>query len=321
MSRGALMVVAMIAACGVPAARYPSDVQTAIAQRDMRRMETAQLLVYYPEGRRELAERMAAQVEHCATELRQKARIDNRHSREKMVLVVPEAPFNNAYVLPPVAGLEDVAVIPAGNTLDFATTFGLPPDPGRVGCHEIVHYVQMKQIAGLWGALRTALGELATPQVGFDAWFIEGLATYYEAKLQPGSGRPSWPVFTSLFHAGYAGGAIGGGDLSELERDVPIGHHYLVGAMFVQFLAETYGEPALWRVIELQARSTSIIFSVNGRFRETYGKEVGDLLGEFRRWSAVRFPVRVRPPGEQIIRELGDDARWAWGPKTLSKLI
>jgi hypothetical protein len=313
--RASLLVLLVAAgACGVPGARFPSDVQTAIARHDMRRMETDQLLVYYPEGRRELAERLATRVERCAVELKQKARIDNRHSREKMVLVVPDVPFNNAYVLPPVAGLEDVAVIPTGNTLDFTTTFGLPPDPGYVGCHEIVHYVQMKQIAGLWGALRTALGELATPQIGFDAWFLEGLATYYEAQMQPGAGRPAWPVFTSMFHAAYAGGTVGGSDLSELKRQTPLGHHYLVGSMFVQFLAETYGEPALWRVVEIQAHATSIILSVNSRFGEVYGKGIGDLMGEFQRWSAARFPVRARPAGERVVRTFGDDARWAWGP-------
>ena len=310
----AIAATLALVACGVPAARFPSDVQTALARRDMRRLETELLLVYYPDGRRELAERLATRVERCAVQLRRRARLDNRHAREKMVVVVPEAPFNNAYVLPPVAGLEDVAVVPTGNTLDFTTNFGLPPDPGHVGCHEIVHYVHVKQIAGLWGTLRTALGELVSPQVGFDAWFLEGLATYYEAQLQPGTGRPRWPVFTGMFHAAYAGGAVGGGDLSEQKRMSPVGHHYLVGTMFVQYLAETYGDASLWRVIELQARSTSVIFSVNGRFGEVYGKGLPALVGEFRRWVAHKYPVRERPATERVVRRLGDDARWAWGP-------
>src|SRR2546430_8508485 len=35
-------------------------------------------------------------------------------------------------------------------------------------------------------------GHLYTPQVGYDPWFFEGLATHYEAKLSPGVGRPEW---------------------------------------------------------------------------------------------------------------------------------
>lgn len=316
MLRAALAATAVVlsAGCGVPAARFPSDVQAALAGRDMRRLETAQLVIYYPEGRGDVVTRMAARLEPCAAALRSRARIDNRHAREKMIVVVPEAPFNNAYVMPPAAGLEDVAVVPVGNSLDFATTFGLPPDPGFIGCHELVHYVQLKQIAGLWGGLRTVLGDLISPQIGFDAWFLEGLATYYEAQLQPAVGRPRWPVFTSMFHAAYAGGTLGEGDLSEQKRRAPVGHHYLVGTMFVGYLAETYGDAPLWRLVERQARSTTILFGINGHFNEVYGRSLGELFDEFKRATAVRYPVRARPAGERVVHRLGDDARWAWGP-------
>jgi hypothetical protein len=311
-----LLAAAAIAGCGVPTPRYPSDVQAALAGRDMRRMETPQLLLYYPEGRRAQAERMAARIELCATEARLRARVDNRHSREKMIVVVPDAPFNNAYVMPPALGLQDVAVVPAGNTLDFATSFGLPPDPGMVGCHEIIHYVHAKQIAGFWGAARTVLGDLLSPQVGLDVWFFEGLATLYEAQLQPGAGRPRWPVFTGMFHAAYAGGDdLSTGDLSERKRHAGVGHHYLVGSMFVEYLAETYGDGPLWRVVERQARSSSVLLGVSGHFHEVYGRGIGELFDGFRRWVAAKYPVRARPPNEQVVRALGDDARWAWGPR------
>ncbi len=320
--RAAVVALALTAGCGALPPRFPADVQTALARDAMRRLETAQLIVYYPAPRRALAERLAARVEACAGELRRMARVDNRHSREKMIVVVPELPFNNAYVLPPVGGLEDVAVIPTGDTLDFVTEFGLPPDPGMTGCHEIVHYVQLKQIAGLWGVVDTVLGSILTPQGGFDPWFLEGLATYYEARLQPGVGRPRWPVFTSMFHAAYPGGdGLGGSSLSEYARLAVPGHHYLVGTIFVGWLAETYGEAALWRLIEQQARSVSIVFDVNGSFDEVYGKDLTALLGEFRGWVATRYPRRARPTDQRVVQQLGTDARWAWAADGTTAIV
>ena len=46
-----------------------------------------------------------------------------------------------------------------------------------------------------------------------DPWFDEGLAVYYETKLQPGTGRLAWPFWRGAFAAGFAGRRIGGGDL------------------------------------------------------------------------------------------------------------
>ena len=41
-------------------------------------------------------------------------------------------------------------LFPAHSTLDFTTLFGLPPDPGMIACHELVHYVHAQQTAGFW---------------------------------------------------------------------------------------------------------------------------------------------------------------------------
>lgn len=308
--------------CATVVPRFPTDVQTAVVRDDMRRMESDQLVLYYPAPRRALAERVAARLEGCATALRAAARVDNALTRRKFTIVLPEAPFNNAYVFPPALGIEDVSVIPTGDTLDFTTAFGLPPDPGMTGCHELTHYVHLRQIGGLWRVLDTVFGDLGTPQGGFDLWFLEGLATYYEARLVPGVGRPRWPVFTSLFHAAYAGGrGLRGDSLSEYARLATPGHHYLVGAMFVGWLAETYGEPALWRLIGEQATSATIVLGVDGRFDEVYGKGMDELVAEFRRHVARRYPVRSRPADQVVRHRLGVDARWAIAPDGTTAIV
>jgi len=57
-------------------------------------------------------------------------------------------------------------------------------------------------------------GDAATPQIGLDAWFWEGLAVHDEAKMLPGMGRPASPLWRGMLAAGVAGRHIAGGDCS-----------------------------------------------------------------------------------------------------------
>ena len=155
-----------------------------------------------------------------------------------MLVLLPELAFNNAFVSPRILGYEAMAVVPTFNTTDlFMLEGGLPPDPAVIGCHEITHYVHAQQLAGFawfWNALS---GNVYTPQIGLDSWFAEGLAVYYETKLQPGVGRLSWPFWHGAFAAGLAGRRVNGGDLSGFNRDFFAGNNYLVGSEFISFLA------------------------------------------------------------------------------------
>ncbi|HEX3760160.1 MAG TPA: hypothetical protein VHW23_15695 [Kofleriaceae bacterium] len=233
---------------------------------------------------------------------------------DKMVVTMPDTSFNNAFVAPGVLGYEPVSVIPTVTTLDFTTEFGLLPDPGIIACHELTHYVHFSQVAGFWSGLDLVFGPLYTPHAFVDPWFSEGWATHHEAKLSPGTGRPMWPIFTGIFAAGYAGQHIHGGDLSEHGRLAPvdIGHHYLVGTLFLRYLTERYGEKAVWTAIASQARQITGLFFA-GTFKDGFGKSLGDLIDEFDRWHAQTFPVRVRPAAQRTIATLGSNARYARG--------
>jgi len=307
-----LATIAAGACVTAVAPKLPDDVAASIASEPMRRMETDGFILYYPAARRAQALRFAARAEGCGGALVARARVHNVLAREKPILVLPDAPFNNAYVSPPMGGEEDYAVVPLYDTFDFTTELGVPPDPGYIGCHELTHYTHGKQITGFWYALDLVLGNAATPQAGLDSWFWEGLATHYEAQLQPNAGRPRWPIFTGMFAAAYAGRRVGGGDLSEWNREPPPGGNYLVGTMFIDFLARRYGEGALWRVIEEQAGSWTIVLGINSTFSKVYGKSLSELIDEFADETA-RLPVRATPAGERRVRGGGDDARYARG--------
>ena len=188
---GALVALALASAACFPIAapQLPQDVGAALAAKRMRRLETPDMLLYYPEGRDVDAWRFATRVEGCLAYLRRVAHVHNSVADDKVVAILPELQFNNAFVTPRISGYETLAVVPTYNTVEtFSLEMGLPPDPAAIGCHEITHYVQFQQIAGFAWFWNRIFGDVYTPQIGLDPWFDEGLAVYYESKLQPGLG-------------------------------------------------------------------------------------------------------------------------------------
>nr|HEX4314985.1 hypothetical protein [Kofleriaceae bacterium] len=309
----ALATMTAVAACAGVQQRFPDDVQQSLAQRPMRRAETDHFIIYYPAGRGDELARFVQHAERCVDALRGAAVLKDGPWRDKMVVVMPEVAFDNAFVVPDLEGYEAVALIPSVNTLDFATEFGLPPDPGYIACHELTHYTHDKQIAGFWRVVDAIFGDLYSPQIGFDPWFFEGLATHYETALNPGVGRPTWPIFTGMFAAAYAGERhLSSGELSQYGRLASVGHHYLVGTMFVRFLAETFGDHALWQSIASQASSISgLLFPI--AFQSGTSRSFGALFDQFDAWVHRTFPERHAPASQRALGAIGNDARYARG--------
>ncbi|HTA21389.1 MAG TPA: hypothetical protein VK989_18985, partial [Polyangia bacterium] len=269
-------------------------------------------VLYYPEARRGLAERFAAHVGACVSALRARSFGRGRLSTHKVTLILPELPYNNAFVAPRDEGYEELGVVPTLFTSDqFSLESGLPPDAAAIACHEVTHFVHLEQIEGFAKVLNYLSGQAYTPQAGFDSWFDEGLAVYYETRLQPGTGRITWPFWQGVFAAGVAGRRLDGGDLSVYDRDFEGGNNYLVGSRFVKFLADRYGEDKLWKLIDLQARSVLFPFAVNYRFWRAYGKSLSTLIDEFADDVRRRVPVVARPPEQRVLREAGWSARYA----------
>lgn len=294
--------------------RFPPDVQRAINREDMRRLETTDVILYYPEGTRGEALLVASRLEYCRRELQRYERIKDDYAAEKPVFVLPRLPLNNAYVQPTLAGNEQVSVVPQYNTTNLFIAYGIPPDPGTIGCHEMVHDQSFRQVSGFAAGLRMAFGDIFTPQLGFDSWWHEGLAIYYETKLQ-GSGR-LWTKYTDgLFAAGMQEvSTLHGGYLSPEKRVVLSGGHYLVGARFVDYLARRYGEQSLWQVIEEQSNSFAFPFAISNEFRLVYDKPLATLIEDFEIDTRERFPRRERPGGQRSLLRLGRSATLARAP-------
>ncbi len=311
MKRALLALTLLAAANGcVVARRFDGATQASLARSDMRVFETDTMRLYYPAERREEAVRFAGRVEACVDKIKGATFVHNDHAERRLNVVFPEVPLNNAYVIPPAAG-EPVAVIPTHATTDAFALLGIPPDPGFISCHELVHYIQAIQVTGFPGFLTDVFGDAYTPQIGLDSWFWEGLAVYHETKLQTG-GRLGSRYWSGVFRAGVAGHGINGGDLSDLHRQTPYGSHYLVGSHFVDWLARTYGDDKLWQVVRNQAGAFLFPLGVNPRFKSIYGKTLATLIDEFD--ATLRAIPPVAKPKDQIeILGLGTDARYERG--------
>src|ERR1041385_6798746 len=102
MRLGGLLALALaLVACTGVQQRFPDDVQTALAHASMRRLETARFIIYYPAERRAEVDRFVAHANTCVDALSTHATWS-----DKMVIVMPDVAFNNAFVLPELSGYE-----------------------------------------------------------------------------------------------------------------------------------------------------------------------------------------------------------------------
>jgi hypothetical protein len=307
-----LLAAALAQGCvAIAQPRFLPEIAAGIKAKPMRRLETNDIAVYYAQDRRAEAERFALWVGGCVRDLRPWARIDSRLALRKPFVVMPEPAINNAFVMSPALGFETASAVTSHATLDFLVDVGMAPDPALFGCHEMVHWVQMMQIGGFWGFIDNTFGDVVTPQAGLDPWFHEGIATFYESRLQPGNGRMLSPFWEGAFHAGVAGRRIDGGDLSFAKRTFAFGNHYLIGSRFIAFLAERYGEDKLWQLVQKQGTSFFFPLWVSLRFWQVYDKNLSTLIDEFADDVARRYPVVGRPRDQRSLHTLGHSARYA----------
>lgn len=319
-----LALSALCTACVTTGPRFAQDVATTFAQEDMRRLETGALQVYYPAKDREAALKVAARAEECLQAFRN--RQATTRARDKALVFLTSANYNNAYVSGLVGGEPLHTLNPLSATAEIFHWYGLSgADLGDIACHEMFHYAHFEQVENLWRGVNAVVGPVVSSQVFLERWFTEGVAEYYEGRLERRVGRPHSPLFRGAFDAFVSKkGGLGGGDLSLYQRElVPFSGAYITGLYFVEWLVETYGEDKLWQLMDRQGRSILVPFGVALRFWSVYGVELGALLGQFEAHLRSTLPRRERPASQAVLRkELGQLARLAaHGPSGTMALV
>jgi hypothetical protein len=305
--------------CATTSPRFEQELATTFAQDDMHKLETAELELYYPANYGEEAKRVAARAAECIRLLR-KNDIDSRE-RERVLLFLTSANYNNAYVGGLSGGEPLLSVNPLSATNEIFHLYGLGGGNAEdVACHEMFHVVHYEQTHGFWNVVNTVLGPVLPPQAFLERWFTEGVAQYYEGRLLRRVGRPMSPFYRGSFDSFVAmrGGNVGPGDLQLGQRELtPHSGAYLTGLHFIEWLAETYGEKKLWQVMDLQARSVFSPLGYTLRFKSVYGLSVGALVDEWEKDLTAKLELRTRPPTEKVLLEdVGQLARVTTHPPT-----
>ncbi|MDC0707971.1 hypothetical protein POL68_05765 [Stigmatella sp. ncwal1] len=313
-----LACLLMASGCATVSPRFSQEVQASFVRDDMRKLTTRSLEMYYPEPLRPTALRIAARVEACVDRLRELTR--SKRPRDKLLIYLTSAGFNNAYVVSDLASIPQQMVMPAHMSLELFNLMDLGgSELGDVGCHEAVHYVQMQQVEGFWYGVNLTTGGIFQPNIFTESWFLEGLATYYEGHFDRETGRPHSPIWHGWFDAvaQARGGNLNPGHLSPENREMdPFGGNYLTGSHFVAWLAKTYGEQKLWELVQEQGSSWFSPFGVTLRFRHVYGKTLGGLFDEFSASVKKELVVRERPASQALhVPDVGYFSRMASSPR------
>jgi hypothetical protein len=314
MRRLLVLLAPLTLGCATATPRFSQELATAFAQDDMRRLETADLELYYPAAHREAAELIARRATECLRRFRELQRAER--PRERALLFLTSAAFNNAYVTGQAIGEPLHSVNPLQTSIELLHWYGLPgAGPADVSCHEMFHYAHFEQVEVFWRLVNAVTGPTVSAQLFLERWFTEGVAQYYEGRISRPVGRPNSPIYRGVFDSfvDARGGTLHPGDLSQHQRELsPWNGAYLTSLAFIEWLVKRSGEEALWTLMDKQGRDFFAPFGVSLRFQAVYDRALGDLVSEWSRELSRTHVARVRPKEQVVLRpSLGQLARVA----------
>ena len=271
---------------GVPFARY-------------RTFETEHFILTFETGLEDYARRAAARAEAAHPRL---ARAYGSTPRGKIRLAIVDQGdlFNGSATPAPTNRIMAFAHTPVEGNLLYTD------DPiDLLVTHELAHIFHLDEARRGWRVLRGAFGrsELTFPHYFDGSYLIEGLATFYESRLTDG-GRVRGSQFSETLRASLL--ETKGPHVDEAESDSgawPLDRHYMLGSLFLDHVADRYGESA---VPAWMARRAGSFGSIVSR-----GAGVGELFGgrsfaqEWKDWIAgqrsdalrLRDELRASAPG------------------------
>jgi Tol biopolymer transport system component len=147
--------------------------------------------------------------------------------------------------------------------------------------HEYVHAIHLDLVEGGLAATRAVLGRLIFPNAIEPSFMTEGIATYLEtAQTNAGRGRdPRWLMMMRMDVLENNVKTIDQAAVTTVRW--PQGHlRYLYGVMFLEYLAQKYGEREL---LALTHSYGDFLFStgIDEAFKAHYGKSLGVLWQEW----------------------------------------
>jgi hypothetical protein len=155
--------------------------------------------------------------------------------------------------------------------------------------HEYTHILHIDTIHGLARLVNYVFGKTWVPNQIQPAWFIEGLATYYESARTAG-GRLRSSVFDMYLRmAVLEGKTLNIDQISSGTRYFPHGNVvYLYGSQFIRYIADRFGEDKLAQISHRYG-GTTIPWAINRIAKEVVGHTYVELYEDFKRHLRRRY--------------------------------
>ena len=171
--------------------------------------------------------------------------------------------------------------------------------------HEFVHTLHLDKAKRGPKNIRNIFGRIlfAFPNVFMPAWMHEGLATYYETDKKLGIGRGQSTSFQMMMRLEVDAGIKPVTQINQLNTIWPLpASRYLYGVYFYQFIADTYGEETLPKIVETYSDNW-LPFAINDLYEEVLGKDMKEVWGEFEVYVNAKFQPQIARIKKQGLHE------------------
>ena len=252
-----------------------------------RTLASEHLEVHYPEGRYDTAVAIAERGEAALTQL--SARLRWMPTLPVHLVVNDETDIANGFAqsIPyNLIGVNNAAPDDLSTLSDYDDWLTLLVE------HEMTHIVHIDTVRGLPRLFGSIFGRWLTPNGVQPRWLVEGLATYYESALSSGGRVRASFTDMVLRMAVLEGALLDLGQVSGFPWVWPQGHvPYLYGGLFVDYLAQRFGEDALTRMT-FDYGTQLVPFGVNVTGRHVFGEDYEVLYGDFTTELRARYVAR-----------------------------
>lgn len=242
-------------------------------------LKTQYFTVFYPSGMEEVARDVLQILEFYRPEV------------EKLT-------GNRRYNLSVV--IDDTGITPNGLAnpyLDYVHLFWYPPKAGMLGTvedwnalvaiHEYTHILQMTNVGKGPKILCSIFGNILSPNAWVPGWVLEGTTVYSESRLFNYQGRLNDGKFDA-----YIGARVAENRFPTILEATFFPHEfqlegiYTYGGLFLNYLAQTYGEEKLTEFFTVQGSSLK---SLDANTEEVFGKTFPQLWEEWKAYESERF--------------------------------
>jgi hypothetical protein len=188
--------------------------------------------------------------------------------------------------------------------------------------HEFTHVLHTDHIKGLPAIINAVLGKTLAPNQVQPRWILEGLAVFEETSKTSG-GRLRSSIWNMFMRADVLEDNFAQLDeISNTPRRWPQGNlWYLYGSFFMQWVAETYGEQAIRKMIEDYSYQL-IPYGINRSIRRATGKTYEEMYPSFYdtlKRESVALVAKIDARGRREGTRITFGGQAANGPRFIPK--